>query len=66
MAGGNDPRAWPDKALGVCLSLLAGAIALYAAVRLIEAIWWVLLIIVGSGLAVTGLVAVWRYRFRGW
>jgi hypothetical protein len=58
-------RNWLDRAVGVCLTILAGA-ALYLAVRLIEAIWVALLImlVIGGGIAIA--IAVIRYRSSGW
>lgn len=60
------PRSWLDRVVGGCLSLLVGAAALYIAVRLIEAVWVVLLVIIGGAVVVTLLVAAWRARSRGW
>lgn len=61
-----NPKSWIDKLVGVCVGLLVGSVALYAAVRLLEAIWSTLLIILGGGLLVAVLIAVWRARSRGW
>lgn len=62
----SDPRGLIDKVVGACIALLVGAIALYAAVRLVEAIWSALLVILGGLLLVAVLVAAWRFRHRGW
>ncbi len=60
------PSSWFDQLVGVCFSLLVGAAAVYFAVKLIQAVWTALLVI----LAVTGFVvvsvAVLRARQRGW
>jgi hypothetical protein len=63
---GTDPTPFIDKLVGVCLSLLVGAAAVYIAVQLIEAVWTALLVILGVGvfLAVAGMVL--RSRNRGW
>lgn len=62
----SDPRTWMDRAIGTCLGALVGALAIYVAVRLIEAVWSVLLVIVSVGLLLVGLVVVLRARIRGW
>jgi hypothetical protein len=36
-----------DKLLGVCMSILIGAAAVFIAVKLIEAVWTALLVILG-------------------
>jgi hypothetical protein len=61
-----NPKSWIGKLVGACVGLLAGSIALYAAVRLLEAIWSTLLIILGGGLLLAVLVAALRARSRGW
>jgi hypothetical protein len=61
-----DHRNLLDRAVGVCLTILAGAAALYIAVRLIEAIWVTLLIILAIAGAVAVAIAVIRYRSNGW
>jgi hypothetical protein len=52
--------------VGVAMSLLAAAVALYIAVRLIELILVPLLIILGVAAAVGLVIAWYRYRNRGW
>jgi hypothetical protein len=60
------PREGLDRLVGVCLKLLASAIALYLAVCLIESILVPLLIGVGV-VMVAGLgIALLRWRNRGW
>lgn len=66
MAGSSDPRSWLDKLVAASLGFLVAAIAVYAAVHLIEAIWSTLLIILGGALLLLLLVAAWRARSRGW
>jgi hypothetical protein len=46
--------------MGICLTVLAGAVAVYVAVRLIESIGGALVVIVAAigGLAIVGLL--WR------
>ena len=39
------PSSWLDQLVGACFGLLAAAVALYIAVRLIELVWVVLLLI---------------------
>lgn len=63
---GSNPRGWLDGLFGLCFSLLLAAIAVHVAVRLIEAVWPALLVILGIGtLLATGL-AVLRRRDRRW
>lgn len=57
-----DPRTWFDRAVGVCLGILVGAAAVFIAVRLIEAVWSGLLVILGVGTFVVVAVATWRSR----
>ena len=56
-----------DRLMGICLTVLAGAVAIYVAVRLIESIAAALIVIVA---AVGGLVIVsmlWRrHRADRW
>jgi len=62
----NDPRSLLDRLLGVCLTLLMGAAAIHIAVRLVEAVWTALLVILGVG-AFVGLAWVFvRGRSQGW
>lgn len=60
------PASLWDRLVGACFGLLAAALALYVAVRLIESIW---LVLVGIGVGVgvvAGLVAAVRRRRQGW
>lgn len=63
---GSGPRSLLDDLFGLCFSLLVAAIAVHVAVKLIEAVWPVLLVILGVGLLLTGGVALARRRDRGW
>jgi thiol:disulfide interchange protein len=60
------PSSWLDQLVGACFGLLAAAVALHVAARLIEQVWVVLLVIGGVVAVVVGLVAVLRWRRRGW
>jgi len=66
ISGPANPRGWLDRLVGVCLSILIGATAVFITVRLIEAVWTALLVI----LLVAGLVALavvaFRARHGGW
>jgi hypothetical protein len=62
----SDPRSWIDRFVGVCLSLLIGATAVYVAVRLIEAVWSALLVIISVGVFVALAIAALRRRSSGW
>lgn len=61
-----DPRSWLDKAVGVCLSVLLGAAAVFIAVKLIEAVWTALLVILSIGTFIAAAVFVLRSRRQGW
>lgn len=61
-----DPRSWFDKAIGICLGALIAATAIYVAVRLIEAVWALLLVILGVGAFLAVAVFLLRGRNRGW
>lgn len=63
---GADPRSWLDRLIGICLSLLVGAVALYIAVRLMEAVWAALLVIIGVCAFLGIAFAVLSARRRGW
>lgn len=55
-----------DRLIGGCLTLLVAAVAVYVAVRLIEAVWTALMVI---GLVVLGgwtAFVVYRQRTGGW
>lgn len=58
----NRPQSWLDKLVGLCLTVLVGAAALYIAVHLIEAVWTALLIIVAISLFVGMAVLILRSR----
>ena len=60
------PTSWLDHLVGLCLSLLVAATAVYVAVRLIEAVWTALLMILGVGLFITVGVLVLRSRRNSW
>jgi hypothetical protein len=61
-----EPPRFLDRLMSICLHLLACAIALYVAVRLVLAVAWPLLVMVGAVAVVIGALAVVRYRSRGW
>ena len=61
-----DPKGFIDKLIELCIGLLIGAIALYGAVMLVRAIWTEVLVLLGGGLIVVVLIALWRSRSRGW
>lgn len=60
------PTSVFDQLVGACFSILAAAVALYLAARLIQLVWVTLLLIaLVVGLAV-GLVLAVRWRRQGW
>lgn len=60
------PSSWLDQLVGACFGLLAAAVALHVAARLIEQVWPVLLLIGVVVVVVSGLVTVMRWRRQGW
>lgn len=62
----TDPRSWLDQIISLCTGLLMAAAAIFLTVRLIEAVWVALLVIVGVVvlLVIAGLVL--RARNQGW
>jgi hypothetical protein len=60
------PRSSRDAFIGGCLSLLLGALALYVAVRLIEAVWVALAVIASIVACVALVTMVVRRRSGGW
>jgi CDP-diglyceride synthetase len=63
---GSNPRSWLDSLFGLCFTLLLAAIAVHVAVKLIEAVWPALLLILGVGALLVAAVALLRRRDRGW
>lgn len=61
----NSGGSWIDRLIGWCFSVLLGAIALYCAGRLVEAVLPTLIVIVGV-LAVIGVVVGGLVVFRTW
>lgn len=62
----SSPRGWLNRYLNGCIAVLAGSVAVYAAVQLIEAVWVVLVIVGGIMVSLSGLAIVLRQRHRGW
>ena len=63
---GSNPRGLMDGLVGLCFGLLLAAIAVHVAVRLIEAVWPVLLLILAVGALLAGAVALLRRQDRDW
>lgn len=61
-----NPSSLLGALVGTCLSLLLGALAVYVAVRLIEAVWVVLALIASIVACVALVVTVVRRRSGGW
>ena len=66
MSRRGGPRSWVDSLLAVCLTLLAGAIALHIAVSFIAQDWPWLAGIALAGVVVAAVVMFIRSRQRGW
>ena len=60
------PASLLDRFVSGCFALLVAALALYVAVRLIESIWPVLLLIAVGVALIVGLVAAVRWRHQQW
>ena len=63
---GVDPKTFIDRLVGVCLSLLIGAAAVFIAVKLVEAVWTALLVILGVAAFLAIAYAFLRNRRQGW
>jgi hypothetical protein len=66
MMASFNQRSLLDRFIGACFGFLAGAGALYVAVRLVESIVWALCIIVGLGVSASAAVVLLQRRNRGW
>lgn len=63
----NRPSSLLDKLVGLCLTVLVGATALYVAVHLIEAVWTALLVILAVGAFIGLAVLLLCSRsYNGW
>ncbi|MDQ1736454.1 MAG: hypothetical protein QOH56_2705 [Pseudonocardiales bacterium] len=63
---GSNPGSWPDKLVSLCVTLLIGAVAVFIAVKLIEAVWTALLVMLGVGTFLAVAALLLRNRNRGW
>lgn len=54
----TNPGRWIDRAVGWCFSILAAVIALYCAVKLLEAIWPALIVIIGVGVITVLIIRI--------
>jgi hypothetical protein len=55
------PGRWIDRLIAWCWSILGGAIALYCAVKLLEAIWPALLVIIGAAAIIALIIRIVVY-----
>jgi hypothetical protein len=66
----GDPGQWINRLVGWCWGILGGAIALYCAVKLIDAILPALIVVVGVltivGLIVATAIVVFRTMRNRW
>lgn len=60
------PGSLIERFVELAIMVLVGAIALHLAVRLIESVWVLLVIILGSVGLVVGLIAWLRARRQDW
>ncbi|WP_018599355.1 hypothetical protein [Mycobacterium sp. 155] len=64
-----NPGGWVDRLIGRCFGILAFAIALYCAVRLVESILPTLIVIIGilafiaAAIGVLVVISTWRNRW---
>lgn len=56
----QEPARWLDRLVGACFTFFLGALALYGAVWLLEAVWVPLLVVVGLGLVTVATIIVLR------
>lgn len=62
----SDPKSWGDQIVGFGMGCLVAAVALYCAVSVIEAIWPILVIIIGVVALITAAIAIVRWRQNRW
>lgn len=62
----SDPKSWGDQIVGFSVGCLIAAVALYCAVSVIEAIWPVLVVIVGVISLGAAVIAIVRWRQSRW
>lgn len=60
------PQSRLDQLVGACVSLLVAAVAVYVAVKLILAVWVVLVAIIGATTLLLAATALVRHRRGGW
>lgn len=66
MSSRYEPSSWLDQLVGITTGLLVAAMAVYVAMRLIEAVLVPLLIITTLIAVVAGLITIARWRRHGW
>jgi hypothetical protein len=59
----KEPQRLLDRLVGVCVTVLIGALALYGAVWLLRAIWPDLVIVAIIGAIIWGLI-VWQKNYH--
>ncbi|TQF73354.1 hypothetical protein FK531_07525 [Rhodococcus spelaei] len=62
----SDPKSWIDQLVGACLGLLGGAIALYCAVQVIEAVLPFLVAVIGIATLTAGAIAAFQWYRQRW
>lgn len=60
------PSHWPDKALSLALTVLAIALILYVAARLIVAVWPVLAIVASVIFVIFAGWSIYQFRKSRW
>jgi hypothetical protein len=58
---GPDPGRWMDRLIGWCWGILLASIALYCAVKVLEAIWPALVVIVGIAAIIALIIRIVVY-----
>ncbi len=62
----SPPSQWPDRALGMAVTVLAIAVVLYIAAKLIEAVLTLLIGVAVVGLVIYAAWAVHRFHQSRW
>lgn len=63
---GSDYRSLIDKLVGAAIGILIAALAIYAAVHLIESVLFAFVGIVLTASIISVAILVFRARYRGW
>lgn len=62
----SDPKSLIDQLVGACFTVLLGAVALYCAMQVLEAVLPFLVVLIGGAALVAAGIVVVRWRRGGW